>query len=88
MSAAKPLTEEQQASVDLLRESLLEAEAGNVTSVGIAVCMKGGFASVMAGYQAADLNLACDDLKAKILAAVTAGNVRKPVNKSSIIRVK
>jgi hypothetical protein len=65
-----PLTEAQMACVDLLSEALEQARAGIITSVGIIVCMKGGYASVMAGTQAADLNIGCDSLKKKILNAV------------------
>ena len=68
------LDENQQACVDLLKEALQEAEAGRVYTIGIAVCLKGGFATVMAGSRAGDLNLACDDLKAQILAAVSEGH--------------
>jgi hypothetical protein len=79
------LSESQQACVDLLREALAEAEKGNVTTIGILLCMGNGFASVMAGTQAADLNLGCDDLKFKIHAAVTEGNVKRA---SKIIRAR
>lgn len=81
-----PLTEGQQACVDLLKEALAEAERGNIGSIGIVVCMKTGFATVMAGTQAADLNLGCDDLKRKILDAVLGGNVARPASK--IIRAR
>lgn len=77
--AGKPvLTEAQQSCLDLLKEAVAEAERGNITTVGIVVCMKTGFATVMAGSQASDLNLGCDDLKRKILDAVTSGNVARP----------
>lgn len=75
------LTDSQQACVDLLTEALAEAKRGNITTVGIVVCMQSGYASVMAGHQAADLNLGCDDLKRKVLDAVTTGNVAKPIPK-------
>ena len=65
-----PLSEAQLACVDLLSEALEEARAGNIHTVGIVVCMKTGYATVMAGTQAADLNLGCDSLKQKILDAV------------------
>ena len=80
------LNEAQLACVHLLEEALSEAQRGNITSIGIICCMKGGFATVMAGMQAADLNLGCDDLKLKIHAAVTSGNVAKP--KSNIIKAR
>lgn len=80
------LTEDQQGCVDYLREALSEAERGNVNSVGIILCMKTGFASVMTGRQAGDLNLGCDELKAKILEAVRSGNVVKP--RSGLVRAR
>ena len=76
--SSMPLTEAQLACVDLLSEALEQARAGQITSIGIIVCMKGGYASVMAGTQAADLNLGCDDLKDKILDA-TSRSKRKRV---------
>jgi hypothetical protein len=76
------LSESQQACVDLLRESLEQAESGNIHTIGIIVCMKTGYATVMAGTQAGDLNLGCDSLKNKILAAIEGGNVKR----SSIVR--
>lgn len=66
----KPLTESQQACVDLLEETLQEARAGLIETIGIVACMKSGYASVMAGSNAASLNLACDSMKKKILDAV------------------
>lgn len=87
--SAKPLLNETQlACVDLLREALKEAEQGHVFGVGIVVCMDGGWASVMAGTRPGDLNLGCDDLKAKILDAVTSGNVARPNKRDTILRVK
>jgi hypothetical protein len=87
--AAEPLLNDtQQACVDLLREVAKEAEAGHVFGVGIVVCMDGGWASVMAGTRPGDLNLGCDDLKAKILDAVTSGNVARPKKRDTILRVK
>lgn len=79
------LSDSQQACVELLREALAEAERGAIFSVGVIACMDGGFATVMAGVQAGDLNLGCDDLKRKILDAVTGGNVARPKPKRSTI---
>jgi hypothetical protein len=61
------LTEDQKAVVELLKEALAQALEGHVTSIGIVVCMEKGYAHVMAGRQAADLNLGCDSLKLSIL---------------------
>lgn len=83
------LSESQTACIDLLKEALAEALEGNITSIGVVACMKGGFATVMAGTQAADLHLGCADLQRKILGAVTEdGNVAKPTVGASILRVR
>ena len=66
----QPLTDDQQACVDLLTEALAEAKRGKFSTIAIVCCMENGFASVMAGTQAGALNLACDDLKATILKRV------------------
>ena len=84
--SGKSLTEDQMEIVDLLKETLAQALEGNFSTIGIVVCMKGGFSSVMSGRQAADLNLACDDLKYKIHAAVTQGTEEKVSRRSSIIK--
>ena len=65
----RPLTEDQIAVVDVLKEALAQALEGNITSVGIVVCMKTGYATEVEGRQAADLNLGCDSLKRRILDA-------------------
>ncbi len=78
------LSQDQIEIVELLKETLAQALEGNFTTIGIVVCMKDGFASVMSGRQAADLNLACDDLKYKIHAAVTEGTKERNTRKSSI----
>ena len=70
---ATQLTDDQIAIVEMLKETLAQALEGNFQTIGIVVCMKGGFASAMAGPDAGSLNLACDDLKYKIYAAVTEG---------------
>ena len=76
-----PLNEAQQACVNLLTEALEEAKLGRVNSIGIILCMKSGFASVLAGYGAADLNLGCDDLKHKILSAVVDDKRSTPMSR-------
>ncbi len=73
----------EQACVDLLEETLELAKEGKITSIGIIVCMQGGYATVMAGKQAGDLNMGADSLKHKIISAVEGGNVARP---SSILR--
>jgi hypothetical protein len=86
ISPKPALTEDQIAIVDLLKETLAQALEGNFSTIGIVACMEGGFASVMSGRQAADLNLACDDLKYKIHAAVTSGTAERTTRRSSIMR--
>ena len=81
-----PLTEDQIAIVDILKETLAQAIEGNFYTIGIVVCMKEGFASAMAGKDAGSLNLACDDLKRKILDAVTDGTAERLTRRSSILR--
>lgn len=72
-----PLTEAQQDCLDKVREVLVEAEAGNVYTVGIVVCMKTGFATTIGGGDAGALNLGLDALKARILERVTdQGTIR------------
>lgn len=78
------LTEGQQAVVELLEQTIEQARMGGINSIGIVVCMKSGYATVMAGTQAADLNLGCDSLKKKILDAVE--NSDGVGRRSSIIR--
>ena len=73
-----PPTEAQAAIIHLLEEAMREARDGNITTIGIVACMKSGFAAVMAGHAAADLNLGCDDLKRRILEEVTGGNRKRP----------
>ena len=75
----KPLSEAQQACVDLLEETLIEAKKGAIETIGIIACLKSGYASVMAGSNASSLNLGCDSMKKKILDAVEGP-------RSSIIR--
>ena len=71
INAFKPaLNESQKAVVELLKESLAQALEGQITSIAVVVCMKTGYATAMAGRQAADLNMGCDTLKRKILDAV------------------
>jgi hypothetical protein len=81
ISLKTPLTEDQVACVDALQEALAEAMDGNVDTVGIAVCMKSGYGTVMAGSRAGDLNLACDSLKKKILDAVENSDKTKTVSR-------
>lgn len=81
-----PLSDAQIAIVDLLKETLAQALEGRINTIAIIACMEGGFGSVMAGSNAGGLNLACDDLKAKILEAVLEGTAEKQSRRSSILR--
>ena len=76
-----PLTEDQRAIVEMLKETLAQALEGNFHTIGIVVCMKPGFSHAMAGSDAGNLNLGCDDLKADILAAVKSSPKTKQVSK-------
>jgi hypothetical protein len=84
MTLHLPLDEAQIACADLLKEALAEALEGRVTSIGIIACMKDGYAAVMAGHQASALNLGCDELKRRILDAISSGNVRPVAAKPKI----
>lgn len=66
-SIITPRTEAQQACVDLLQETLTEALAGRINSVAIIAVMKTGYATVLAGTDAADINLGADLLKRRVL---------------------
>lgn len=70
LSPALGLSPSQQDCVGKLREALDEAEAGRVWSLGLVLCMKDGFAKVIGGSNAAELNLGLDALKQDILKAV------------------
>jgi hypothetical protein len=66
------LSQDQIAIVEVLKEALAQALEGKINTIGIVACFDSGFASVMGGSNAGGLNLGCDELKAKILAAVLA----------------
>lgn len=60
------LTPDQRATCDLLRETLVMAEQGQIDTIGVVACLKGGFATVIAGRRAGDLMLGAFDLQCKI----------------------
>ena len=64
------LTDAQADCVEKLEEALEQARDGNVNSVGIVLCMRKGYASVVGGTDAAELNLGLDSLKRKILDSI------------------
>lgn len=64
------LSKDQQDCVDVLEEALTQARAGKIHTLGMVACMERGYATIIAGPHAADLNLGCDSLKRKILDSV------------------
>lgn len=76
------LTEGQQAVVEMLEQTLEQAQTGKINALAIVVCFATGYATAMTGSNGAHLNLGCDSLKKKILDAVEGGGERK----SGIIR--
>ena len=64
------LTDAQQDCVEKLEEALDEARKGLVDAVAIVLKMRGGYAGVLGGTDAAELNLGLDSLKRKILDGV------------------
>ena len=64
------LTDAQQDCVEKLEEALEQAQKGNVNAVAIVLSMRKGYAGVIGGTDAADLNLGLDSLKRKILDGV------------------
>lgn len=80
-----PLTQDQVDIVDMVKELLAICLEGKVTTIGIVGCRQEGFFTAMKGRQAADLNLACDDLKAEILAEVKKTSAER-ASRRSIIR--
>lgn len=82
----KLLTEQQVAIVDMIKELLALCLEGEITTIGIVGCKKEGFFCAMSGRQAADLNLACDELKSDILNEVKRGAAERASRRSSIIR--
>lgn len=80
-----PLTQDQIDIVDMVKELLALCLEGQITTIGIVGCKQDGFFCAMRGRQAADLNLACDDLKADILAEVKKTSSERQ-SRRSIIR--
>lgn len=66
----KKLSEDQIAIVEICKETMAQALDGNISSIGIVACMKSGYATVVAGRQAADLFMGASSLQKKILDAV------------------
>lgn len=86
--AKAPLSEFQQACVELLSDALEEAVKGRISSAAIVVCMDDGIATVMAGKNGAALNIGCDDLKKKIHAAMFEDGNVVAKRRSGIVRAR
>lgn len=81
-----PLTQDQVEIVDMVKELLALCLEGKISTIGIVGCREDGFFTAMRGRQAADLNLACDQMKAEILAEVKSNAAERMSRRSSIIR--
>ena len=77
IGATPKLTQDQIDVIEVCKETLAQALNGDISSIGIIACMKGGYATVLSGRQAADLNLGCDSLKMKILDRVERAGEEK-----------
>lgn len=82
----KPLSQDQIAIVDMIKELLALCLEGQITTIGIVGCREEGFFTAMRGRQAADLNLACDELKKRILDEVLDTTTERQTRRSSILR--
>ena len=68
----KPLSEDQKAVIEIAKELLAQALEGEISSIGIVACMKSGYATIVAGRQAADLYMGAGSLQRKIMDKVEA----------------
>lgn len=82
----KPLSQDQIAIIDMIKELLALCLEGQITTIGIVGCREEGFFTAMRGRQAADLNLACDELKKRILDEVLDTTTERQTRRSSILR--
>lgn len=82
----KALSADQIEIVDMIKELLAIALEGKISTIGIVGCKEEGFFTAMRGRQAADLNLACDDLKRRILDEVLDTTAERATRRSSILR--
>lgn len=80
------MSEDQIDIVDMVKELLALCLEGKITTVGIVGCRENGFFSAMRGRQAADLNLACDELKKRILEEVLDTTTERNTRRSTILR--
>ena len=82
----QPLSDDQIAIVEMIKELLALCLEGKISTVGIVGCREDGFFTAMRGRQAADLNLACDELKKRILDEVLDGTAERNTRRSAILR--
>ncbi len=80
------LSEDQIEIIDMIKELLALCLKGEITTIGIVGCREDGFFTAMHGRQAADLNLAADELKKRILDEVLSGTAERNTRRSSILR--
>lgn len=80
------LSDDQVEIVDMIKELLALCLEGKITTIGIVGCREDGFFTAMRGRQAADLNLACDELKKRILEEVLDTTAERSTRRSSILR--
>lgn len=66
------------ACIELLKQTLADAEEGRITTVGIIACGPADFGSAHAGSDAARLNMGLDVLKRTILEKVAPPAPRGP----------
>lgn len=74
-----PIDPAAQACVQLLESVLQSARNGEIHSVCVVACGKGGFGASFAGPDASNLNMGLDSAKKAILEAVTAPQKRSPI---------
>ncbi len=80
------LSEEQKACIDALKEALALALEGEIDCLGVAVCLKGGYSSHVAGNRPGELMLAAFDMQCKIREATLNGPKTQAV--SRIVRAR
>ena len=71
------MTEDQLSVIEIVKECLAQAVEGNISSIGIVACMPKGYATIVAGRQAADLHMGCASLQLKILNKVERAGMDK-----------
>lgn len=87
MMPPSALDDDQRRCLEVLEQCVEQAQAGNINSIGVVVCMKEGWTTIIAGRRAGDLYLGTGDLQQRILEEVKSGNVsrrsRSPLIKMS-----